>query len=32
MDDLKQIGKYELRDYLGGGMSHVYKAWDPVSR
>jgi len=30
MEDLKQIGKYELREYLGGGMSHVYKARDPV--
>ncbi|MCC6859265.1 MAG: SUMF1/EgtB/PvdO family nonheme iron enzyme [Bryobacterales bacterium] len=30
MDDLKRIGKYELRDPLGGGMSRVFKAWDPV--
>lgn len=30
MDELKQIGKYELREYLGGGMSQVYRAWDPV--
>jgi len=28
MDDLKRIGKYELRDPLGGGMSRVFKAWD----
>ncbi len=30
MSDLKQIGKYEIREYLGGGMSRVYKAWDPI--
>ena len=30
MDQPKQISKYELREFLGGGMSHVYKAWDPV--
>ncbi len=30
MEDLKKIGKYELHEYLGGGMSHVFKAWDPV--
>ena len=25
-----RIGKYELEEYLGGGMSHVYKAKDTV--
>ena len=30
MDQPKRVGKYELREFLGGGMSHVYKAWDPV--
>ena len=25
-----RIGKYELEEYLGGGMSHVYKARDTV--
>ena len=30
MEDLKNIGKYELHEYLGGGMSHVFKARDPV--
>jgi serine/threonine-protein kinase len=25
-----RIGKYELREYLGGGMAHVYKAKDTV--
>ena len=30
MDHPKRIGKYELREFLGGGMSHVYKAWDTV--
>src|SRR5512139_2653471 len=25
-----RIGKYELQEYLGGGMSHVYKAVDTV--
>ena len=24
------IGKYELLDFLGGGMSHVYRARDTV--
>ncbi len=30
MEQPKRVGKYELREYLGGGMSQVYKAWDPV--
>lgn len=30
MDHPTRIGKYEIQDYLGGGMSHVYKAWDPI--
>jgi serine/threonine protein kinase len=30
MEDPKRIGKYELEDFLGGGMSHVYKARDTV--
>lgn len=25
-----RIGRYELQTYLGGGMSQVYKAWDPA--
>src|SRR5512139_4319638 len=25
-----RIGKYELQEYLGGGMSHVYKSVDTV--
>src|SRR3954464_4290532 len=25
-----RIGKYELEEFLGGGMSHVYKARDTV--
>ena len=25
-----RIGKYELQDFLGGGMSHVYRAQDTV--
>lgn len=25
-----QIGKYELQEFLGGGMSHVYRAQDQV--
>jgi len=25
-----RIGKYELQEYLGGGMSHVYRATDTV--
>ncbi len=25
-----RIGKYELQEFLGGGMSHVYRAWDTV--
>jgi serine/threonine-protein kinase len=29
-DDPKRIGKYELEEFLGGGMSHVYKARDTV--
>jgi eukaryotic-like serine/threonine-protein kinase len=27
---LRKIGKYELLEFLGGGMSHVYRAVDPV--
>jgi len=26
----KQVGKYELEEFLGGGMSHVYRAKDSV--
>ncbi len=26
----KQVGKYEVEQFLGGGMSHVYRAIDPV--
>jgi serine/threonine protein kinase len=25
-----RIGKYELQEFLGGGMSHVYRAVDTV--
>src|SRR5258708_26177566 len=25
-----RIGKYELQEFLGGGMSHVYRAQDTV--
>src|SRR5689334_1990795 len=28
----KQIGKYEVERFLGGGMSHVYRAIDPLLR
>ncbi|MGC9970040.1 MAG: FHA domain-containing serine/threonine-protein kinase [Bryobacteraceae bacterium] len=28
--NLSRIGRYELQTYLGGGMSQVYKAWDPA--
>ena len=27
---MERIGKYELQEFLGGGMSHVYKARDTV--
>jgi len=30
MDLPSRIGKYELLEYLGGGMAHVYKARDTV--
>ena len=30
MDAPQRIGKYELEQFLGGGMSHVYKARDTV--
>jgi serine/threonine protein kinase len=30
MENPKRIGKYEIEEYLGGGMSHVYKARDTV--
>jgi serine/threonine-protein kinase len=30
MENPKRIGKYELEEFLGGGMSHVYKARDTV--
>src|SRR5437016_1614791 len=26
----KRIGRYELQEFLGGGMSHVYRALDTV--
>ncbi len=29
-DQPKRIGKYEVEEFLGGGMSHVYKARDTV--
>ena len=29
-DHPKRIGKYELEEFLGGGMSHVYRARDTV--
>jgi formylglycine-generating enzyme required for sulfatase activity len=29
-DQPKRIGKYELEEFLGGGMSHVYRARDTV--
>jgi serine/threonine protein kinase len=25
-----RLGKYELQEFLGGGMSHVYRAYDTV--
>lgn len=25
-----RISKYELQEFLGGGMAHVYRAWDTV--
>ena len=30
MDHPKNIGKYELEEFLGGGQSHVYRAKDTV--
>ncbi|MFB3776394.1 MAG: bifunctional serine/threonine-protein kinase/formylglycine-generating enzyme family protein [Bryobacteraceae bacterium] len=30
MEALQRIGKYELEQFLGGGMSHVYRARDTV--
>ena len=30
MEDPKRIGKYELEEYLGGGMASVYRARDTV--
>jgi serine/threonine-protein kinase len=30
MVDPKRIGKYDLEEFLGGGMSHVYKARDTL--
>lgn len=30
MDHPKRIGKYEVDEFLGGGMSHVYRATDSV--
>ena len=30
MDLPARIGKYELQEFLGGGMSHVYRALDTV--
>jgi serine/threonine-protein kinase len=30
MENPKRIGKYELEEFLGGGMSHVYKARDTL--
>jgi eukaryotic-like serine/threonine-protein kinase len=30
MENPKRIGKYEFEEFLGGGMSHVYRARDTV--
>lgn len=30
MEHPKRIGKYEVEEFLGGGMSHVYRATDTV--
>jgi eukaryotic-like serine/threonine-protein kinase len=30
MENPKRIGKYEIQEFLGGGMSHVYKAHDTM--
>ena len=30
VEQLKQIGKYELEEFLGGGMANVYRAKDTV--
>ena len=30
MDLPARIGKYELQEFLGGGMSHVYRALDTL--
>jgi len=30
MDHPSRVGKYELEEFLGGGMSHVYRAKDSV--
>ena len=30
MEHPKRIGKYEVEEFLGGGMSHVYRATDSV--
>jgi predicted Ser/Thr protein kinase len=30
MENLKRIGKYEIEEFLGGGMSHVFRARDTV--
>ena len=30
MDLPARIGKYELQEFLGGGMSHVYRARDTL--
>jgi len=30
MEEVRRIGKYEFEEFLGGGMSHVYKARDSV--
>ena len=27
-----RLGKYELQEFLGGGMSHVYRAYDTCDR
>jgi serine/threonine protein kinase len=33
MDLPARISKYELQEFLGGGMSHVYRALDtPIGR
>ena len=30
MQHPQRVGKYEIEEYLGGGMSRVYRARDPL--